>query len=411
MKNKEVYSWGEGVYNLLSWFRPEKVKNAKVLVAGAGALGNEVVKNLALFGVGNIVIVDFDTIEISNLTRSVLFREKDALDKRYKAEVIAERAKEINPYINITAICGDLASDVGLGLYHQMDVVIGCLDSRYARYKLNIMSFRANKPWIDGAIDNLDGSVRVFAPGVNCYECGLTPTEFEHIMLRTGCADVVKVNQAAGRIATTPISASLIGAIQVQEAMKIIHSEELESNVFSSLLGKLFKYEGMKFSSMVFKYQTYKKDCTAHESWSNYLELPELSAETKVKDALNILKTRLNAEYVEINLRNNKFIEKIFTGSGEKEFTVMVPESKLDTFINKHDELRLLHYREILYQKKYENIDEKFPFQDLSLNEISIPFFDIIQVCTNKGIFYVELSGDMYKYADVLAPTPDTSKI
>lgn len=70
------YEWGEGVFTLLSWFKKDRVKNARVLVAGAGALGNEVVKDLALFGVGTIYVVDFDRIEISNLTRSVLFREK-----------------------------------------------------------------------------------------------------------------------------------------------------------------------------------------------------------------------------------------------------------------------------------------------------------------------------------------------
>lgn len=76
MQENHKYEWGEGVFTLLSWFKKDKVKNAKVLVAGAGALGNEVVKDLALFGVGHIYVVDFDQIEISNLTRSVLFRKK-----------------------------------------------------------------------------------------------------------------------------------------------------------------------------------------------------------------------------------------------------------------------------------------------------------------------------------------------
>ena len=65
MQKKETYEWGDGVFTLLSWFKKDKVRNARVLVAGAGALGNEVVKNLALFGVGQIYVVDFDRIEIS----------------------------------------------------------------------------------------------------------------------------------------------------------------------------------------------------------------------------------------------------------------------------------------------------------------------------------------------------------
>ncbi len=403
MKTDTAYAWGEGVFTLLSWFKTQKVSAAKVMVAGAGALGNEVVKNLALFGVGNIVIVDFDTIERSNLTRSVLFRETDARKSRFKAKVLAQRAKQVNPYIRTTAICGDLASEVGLGLYKQMDVIIGCLDSRYARYLLNAMAFRAGKPWVDGAIENLDGTVRVFRPEANCYECGLTSDEFESIMLKTGCADVVQTNRSFGRIATTPISASLIGAVQVQEAMKIIHQEELESGAFTSLLGKMFKYEGMRFSSKVFKHQTHYPDCPAHENWTQCVELKHLGSDVTVKNALAILKEELGVREVEINLRNNKFIEKIISRTDEQEFPVLLPESRLGSFIDSHEVLKNLRYKDILYQKKCENIDSHFPYQNFTLKRIGIPCFDIIQVATEKGIFYVELTKDRIKYNRVLS--------
>ncbi len=133
MASEQKYEWGEGVFTLLSWFKKDRVKNARVLVAGAGALGNEVIKDLALFGVGHIFVVDFDRIEVSNLTRSVLFREADAFEHRFKAEVAAERAMEINPQIKVTPIVGNLFSEVGCALYKSVDVIIGCLDSRLAR--------------------------------------------------------------------------------------------------------------------------------------------------------------------------------------------------------------------------------------------------------------------------------------
>ena len=221
MKEQNTYEWGEGVFTLLSWFKKDKVKNARVLVVGAGALGNEVVKDLALFGVGHIYVVDFDQIELSNLTRSVLFREEDAYHHAYKAEIVAKRAMEINPQIKVTPIVGNLLSEVGFGIYRMVDVVIGCLDSRIARYQLNRLCMRAGKSWIDGSIENMTGSVQVYTPGLACYECGLSRDEFNHIMVRTGCADVVNLQSSAGRVATTPISASIIGAIEVQEAMKI----------------------------------------------------------------------------------------------------------------------------------------------------------------------------------------------
>ncbi|MCD4665194.1 MAG: ThiF family adenylyltransferase, partial [Bacteroidales bacterium] len=134
---RDVKDWGEDVFSLLSWFDIEKVKNAEVMVVGAGALGNEVLKNLALFGIGNIVVVDFDRIEHSNLCRSVLFRAEDAENMEYKAEIAAKRIKEINPGINILPISGDIGSDVGLGVFRKMDVVIGCLDNRFARFLIN----------------------------------------------------------------------------------------------------------------------------------------------------------------------------------------------------------------------------------------------------------------------------------
>jgi DNA-binding transcriptional regulator YhcF (GntR family) len=77
----------QGTFELISWWEREKVAKARVLVVGAGALGNEVVKNLALMGVGNVFILDFDTIEMANLSRSVLYRESDT--GRRKAEVAA----------------------------------------------------------------------------------------------------------------------------------------------------------------------------------------------------------------------------------------------------------------------------------------------------------------------------------
>ena len=70
------------VFAQMSWFSRPKVEQATVMVVGCGALGNEVLKNLALFGVGHIVVVDFDQVEPHNLTRSVLFRMEDAQQRR-----------------------------------------------------------------------------------------------------------------------------------------------------------------------------------------------------------------------------------------------------------------------------------------------------------------------------------------
>ena len=84
---------------LISWWRQERLRDARVLVVGAGALGNEVMKNLALLGLGTTYLIDLDAVEPSNLSRSVLFRSEDG--GQPKAEVAARRARELNPEIAI----------------------------------------------------------------------------------------------------------------------------------------------------------------------------------------------------------------------------------------------------------------------------------------------------------------------
>ena len=398
MPTELKYEWGDGVFTLLSWFKKEKVRDARVLVAGAGALGNEVVKNLALFGVGHIYVVDFDQIEISNLTRSVLFREEDAANHAFKAEIVAKRAMEINPQIKVTPIVGNLFSEVGLGLYRSVDVVIGCLDSRIARYLLNRLSFRAGKTWIDGSIENLTGTVRVFSPGVSCYECGLSREEFNNIMLRTGCADVVRNQGSAGRVATTPISASIVGALQVQEAMKIIHLDTEAAKQFQTLQGKMMRYEGMTLTTNIYRFASWKNTCPAHDQWDDVILCEGLSADISVADALALLHKALGAQTVEINMLNNKFIDCIVSDQPEKEFRVMTPESKLDDVIKRDAEMRQLSYRTLFHKHFFENIDESFPYQDLTLRQIGIPSFDVVQVSTEKGVAYVELTADKHLY-------------
>ena len=159
-------AWGEEIFSQLSWFRVDRLRRAKVMVVGCGALGNEVLKNLTLFGVGHLVVVDLDTVEPSNLTRSVLVRQTEV--GRAKVEVVAERLREINPAVQVLPVRGDIGHDVGLGLLRQMDAVVGCVDNRWARYCLNRLCMRADVPWVDGGIDALEGTARVVAPGKNC---------------------------------------------------------------------------------------------------------------------------------------------------------------------------------------------------------------------------------------------------
>ena len=160
-------------------FDQQRVSAARIMVVGCGALGNEVLKNLVLLGVEHIVVVDFDVVEAGNLSRSILFSKSDLAQHRLKVEVVAERLRAINPAVEIVTVCGDIAYDVGLGLLRRQDVVIGCVDSRWARYCINRLCMRAGIPWVDGGIGELEGTSRVFVPGKNCYACNLGPKGLE----------------------------------------------------------------------------------------------------------------------------------------------------------------------------------------------------------------------------------------
>ena len=81
----------------IPWLDMDSLSSARVLVVGAGALGNEVVKNLALSGVGNITVVDMDHVVVSNLNRCLFFRSQDAQRRGMKAQLVAEGAKELQP--------------------------------------------------------------------------------------------------------------------------------------------------------------------------------------------------------------------------------------------------------------------------------------------------------------------------
>ena len=170
---------------LITWWDQNILKKANILVVGCGALGNEIVKNLAMLGVGNICVVDMDKVEESNLTRSILFRPED--EGLSKAEVICRRAKEVNDEINIKYFDGNIFN-FGLGVFKDFDLVLGGLDNREARLFINQSCWKINKPWIDGAIEVLTGVARMFIPPDNaCYECTMSEIDYKLINKRKSC--------------------------------------------------------------------------------------------------------------------------------------------------------------------------------------------------------------------------------
>lgn len=259
---------------LITWWEQEKIQAAKVLVVGAGALGNEILKNLALLGFRNVVIVDLDAIEVTNLSRAVLFSEGDV--GKSKATAAAEAMARISPTARALALQANVLSQVGLGVFDWADVVLGGLDNREARLWLNRACWRMNKAFVDGAIEGINGVARVFLPGrPPCYECTLGEVDWQILQHRLACNLLTRAEMEAGKVPTTPTIASIIGGIQVQEAVKLIHSVK-------TLSGEGFVFEGLNHTSYRVAY-TENPDCMSHHTHDDVVRLEQRSSDLTVR--------------------------------------------------------------------------------------------------------------------------------
>ncbi|MCS7145937.1 MAG: ThiF family adenylyltransferase [Nitrososphaerota archaeon] len=143
--------------------------SSTVFIAGVGAIGGEVAKNLTMMGIGKLVLADYDFVELSNLSRQLLFRDSDL--GKSKAAVAAERLREINPHVEVEAFGKDirvLTEDV----FRSVDVIFSCLDNWASRRWLNSVAVSLNKPLIDGSMNGFYGNVQAVLPRrTACLEC------------------------------------------------------------------------------------------------------------------------------------------------------------------------------------------------------------------------------------------------
>lgn len=275
---------------LIPWWDQERLRQARVMVVGAGALGNEILKNLALLGVGRILIADLDDIEDTNLTRAILFRKSDT--GRAKALVAAEKVREVNPDVQAEAHVGDVNYDLGLGVYREMDLVFGALDNREARVTINANCWKLGIPWVDGAIEMIQGVARVFVPGEGapCYECTMSELDYKLLSQRRSCALLSRDDVLQGKVPTTPTVASVIGGIQVQEAVKLLHADRQ----LPTLAGRGFFFNGLTHDSYLVQYQ-YREDCPAHEHMFEIVELDASAATLTGREMLALVQADLGS--------------------------------------------------------------------------------------------------------------------
>lgn len=215
-------------------WKQEQISEATVLIAGLGALGCVVGSNLAMSGVGRLILVDMDTIEVSNLNRQLLFRKRDVRD--FKAEVAAKRLQKLNPEIEIISLPMKI-EDVKRIHYESSDVIVAGLDTYATRRWLNSLAVHLNKPLITGGMYSFLGQVQRIIPyETACFECQPLIPQDE---LSQECTPVGEMRKDRPKKEKPPMPAvatisMIIGAIMSQEVLKILmdFGEPLDNYLF-----------------------------------------------------------------------------------------------------------------------------------------------------------------------------------
>src|ERR1051326_5255444 len=212
----------------------KRLKNAKVLVVGAGGLGSPALMYLAAAGVGTLGIVDFDVVDESNLQRQIIPGQSDV--GRPKAVSAMESIQEINPLVNVVLHEERLDSDNAMEIFAGYDLIVDGTDNFATRYLVNDACVLLGKPYVWGWISRFDGQASVFwAEHGPCYRClypeppppGMVPSCAEGGVLGVLCAS--------------------IGAIQVTEAIKLL------TGIGEPLVGRLTVYDALEMTYRTIK--------------------------------------------------------------------------------------------------------------------------------------------------------------
>ncbi len=226
-------------------------------MVGAGALGNEVVKNLILSGIQNISLVDMDHIVLSNLNRCVFFTPTDADERRPKTDVVAEGALQLAPNVKIECHTGRI-EELGEDFIASHDLVFGCLDNLITRVHVNTKCYNSGTPFIDGGTNGFRGKVQVVT-GVNgsaCFGCGLNRTHWQIMEKRFSCTgDDVFIFQ--DKIPAEITTTAIVSAVQVREGLKVL------SNQTEMVLHNVWHYDGVKGESFTMEIP-FREGCPCH---------------------------------------------------------------------------------------------------------------------------------------------------
>ena len=210
-----------------------KLIESKVLIVGAGGLGGPVALYLALAGVGTIGLVDFDTVDLSNLQRQVLHNSETV--GWTKVESAKQTLRRYNPDVNVVAHEFPINSENAMDLVAQYDVIVNGADNFATRYLVNDAAYLNGKTLVDGSILIFDGQVTTYEPGKGCYRC-LFPEPPPPGMV-PNCSEAGVLGALTG----------IMGSLQATEVVKVI------LGIGEPLIGRLLLVDALTMDFRVVK--------------------------------------------------------------------------------------------------------------------------------------------------------------
>ncbi|MFC6287500.1 adenylyltransferase/sulfurtransferase MoeZ [Nocardioides sp. GCM10027113] len=209
----------------------KRLKNAKVLVIGAGGLGSPALLYLAAAGVGTLGIAEFDEVDESNLQRQIIHGQSDV--GRSKAESARDAIRETNPLVEVVLHEGRLDNDNVMQVFEGYDLIVDGTDNFATRYMVNDAAYFLGIPYVWGSIYRFDGQASVFAPTLSedapCYRClypeppppGMVPSCAEGGVLGVLCASIGSIQVNEGIKLLTGIGEPLVGKLMIYDALEM----------------------------------------------------------------------------------------------------------------------------------------------------------------------------------------------
>jgi adenylyltransferase/sulfurtransferase len=236
-----------------------------------------------------MLVVDQDDISPSNLSRTVLFHPSDIGHR--KAHVAAARAQALcrEAGSTVRAIDADLVWEVGLGVFRRVDIVLGCVDNDEARLAINRAARAVGIPWVNAGIYELTGSVTTFSGDAGaCFECAVTPDQVADAQSRyDSCEQVRRRYLVEERLPTIQVTSALTSALQVQEALKVLHGEPVNFGVRYVYNGHTHGFHAIQLP--------YDPHCLAHGRLETIVELP-IGVDASLKQTLEVLEEQFGRD-------------------------------------------------------------------------------------------------------------------